>query len=105
MQEFRPLSTLLAAVLPSRGEVPVSDHAQRELARCWGLEAGAAAHHSRPLLFTSGRLVVFAESASWGSEIRHRAQRLTHALAGHGIALNRIEVKILPDAPPPGGPE
>lgn len=103
MPEFQPLSNLLAAVLPSGGEAPAPDPVQRKLVRCWGRQAGAAAAHSRPLLFTSGRLVVFAESASWGNEIRHRAHRLMEALAGDGFDLNALQVKILPDSPPDAG--
>ena len=99
MEDFQPLSNLLAAVLPSRGDVPAADSVQRELARCWRQQAGTAASHSQPLLFTSGRMVVFAESASWGNEIRHRTHSLTEALTARGIRITAIEVKVLPDSP------
>ena len=100
MSEFQPLSNLLAAVLPPGVDAPAADPVQQKLAQCWQRQAGAAAAHSRTLLFTSGRLVVFAESASWGNEIRHRTHSLMEALAGDGFDLNALQVKIQPDAPP-----
>ncbi len=51
---------------------------------------------SQPLLFTSGRLVVFVESAAWGNEIRHQSQYLRDALARHGMDISTIEVKVRP---------
>ena len=97
MKEFQSISSLLKTVLPSVGEVPAADSLQQKLARCWPQQAGAAAAHSQPLLFASGRLVVFVESASWGNEIRHRSQSLITALLENGVRVNAIEVKVLPD--------
>ena len=96
MNEFQSLSSLLKSALRLAGDIPVPDPQQQKLVACWQRQAGTAAAHSQPLFFTSGRLVVFVESASWGNEIRHRAQRLMEALAADGIKLNAIEVKVLP---------
>lgn len=101
MKEFRPLSALLTAALPSGGDVPAPDRIQQKLARCWREQTGAAALHSRPLLFTSGRLVVFVESASWGTEIRHRSGSLMEVLVADGLRISTVEVKVLPDSPAP----
>ena len=96
MKEPQRISTLLAAVLPSAGDIPAPAGVQRQLADFWREHSGAAGMHSWPLLFTSGRLVVFAESASWGMEIRHRSDSLMTALAEHGIRVSVIEVKTRP---------
>ena len=61
----------------------------------------AATMPSWPLLFTSGRLVVFVQSAAHGHEIRHRAPSLLKALAQHGIHATHITVKTQPHSPPP----
>ena len=98
MDEFRALSKLLETVLPSAADVPAADSLQQKLAHCWQQQAGTAAGYSRPLLFTSGRLVVFVESASWGNEIRHRSQSLLDALVENGVRVNFIEVKVVPDS-------
>ena len=104
MKEFQPLANLLPAGGPAKfpGDRPAPDPVQQKLARSWRTRAGAAALHGRPLLFASGRLVVFVETASWGTEIRHHSQGLMEALAGDGIRVNAVEVKVLPDSPPPG---
>ncbi|MGR3983979.1 MAG: DUF721 domain-containing protein [Gammaproteobacteria bacterium] len=96
MTSFRPISELLAAALPQDCDCPAPRAAQLQLARCWRDHLGAAGAHSRPLLFTSGRLVVFVEAASWGNEIRHRAHSLAEALRARGIGVRAIEVKTQP---------
>lgn len=97
MEDFQPLSNLLKTALPAAGEVPVAEAVQQKLNRCWLQQTDAAAIHGHPLLFTSGRLVVFVASAAWGNEIRHRAARLRDGLVASGIRVTEVEVKILPD--------
>ncbi|MGI9309955.1 MAG: DciA family protein, partial [bacterium] len=94
--EFEALSKLLAAA-PTRGrhgDAPAPSDAQRRLGAFWRAHLGAAARCSEPLLFASGRLVVFVESAAWGTEIRHRAPSLIAALAEFDIVVRAIEVKM-----------
>ena len=95
---LKPISSLLEKILPRTGDVPVSADQQQRLARCWREQCGVAGRHGQPLLFTSGRLVVFVESAAWGNEIRHRAHSLQAALAGRGVPVRAIEVKVQPDS-------
>jgi hypothetical protein len=99
MEEFKPISNLLQATLPSGGDAPVNKTIQQKLVCIWHDQLGPAGLHSRPLLFTSGRLVVFTDSASWGSEIRHQSQSLIQALTACDICITEIEVKIRPDSP------
>ena len=99
MNEFQPLAKWLPSALPA-GDRPVGDDAQRQLAHAWRQHAGDAADHCQPLLFASGRLVVFTESASWGNEIRHRTPSIKSALTAAGITITDLTIKILP-APPP----
>lgn len=128
MKEFQLISNLLTSAMPSCGDIPAAAHLQRKLAHRWCAQAGNIAAHSQPLLFTSGRLVIFVESAAWGNEIRHRAHSLCTALNhddsadnsendngkddkkdtkndnGNDITINAIEVKILPNSPPADKP-
>ncbi|MGR3914204.1 MAG: DUF721 domain-containing protein [Gammaproteobacteria bacterium] len=97
MTAFRPLSELLAAALPQGCDCPAPRTAQLRLAQFWREHLGATGAHSRPLLFASGRLVVFAESAAWGNEIRHRAPSLMNALRAGGIEARAIDVKTQPE--------
>ena len=118
MKGLEPISRLLTAALPASGDRPAGHDVQRRLADFWRAELGggvevvggaavdaaamdAATMPSSPLLFTSGRLVVFVQSAAHGHEIRHRAPSLLKALAQHGIHATHITVKTQPHSPPP----
>lgn len=98
---WRLISQVPVAALTAGGERPAADPVQQRLADFWPKHLGAAAMHSWPLLFTSGRLVVFVEAAAWGHEIRHRAPGLLDALGRHGIPARDITVKTRPPSPPP----
>jgi hypothetical protein len=97
MKEFEPISNLLQAALPPGEDSPAPEITQQKLVCIWHEQLGAAGLHSRPLLFTSGRLVVFTQFASWGSEIRNQTQGLMQALSAHDIFVTGIEVKIRPE--------
>lgn len=98
---WRLISQVPVAALTGGGERPAADPAQQRLADFWPRHLGAAGLHSWPLLFTSGRLVVFVEAAAWGHEIRHRAPGLLDTLGRHGIPARTITVKTRPPSPPP----
>ena len=96
MSEFRKISEMLSAALPDKSARPAARDAQARVADFWREHLGAAGAHSKPLLFASGRLVVFVEAASWGNEIRHRAPSLAAALRACGISVQKVEVKTQP---------
>lgn len=98
MKGLEPITKLLAGVLPNSGERPVEPSQQDYLAHLWQekLGLGEVSVHSWPLLFTSGRLVVFTESAIWGNELRHQSSIVIRALAQHGIQVNSVVVKTRP---------
>lgn len=98
---WRLISQVPVAALTAGGERPAADPVQQRLAGFWRGHLGAAGMHSWPLLFTSGRLVVFVEAPAWGHEIRHRAPGLLDALGRHGIPARTITVKTRPPSPPP----
>ena len=99
--DWRTVAGLLAALPVAAAERPADDAAQRRLADFWARHFGPAAARSTPLLFASGRLVVFVDAAAWGHEIRHRAPGLLQELTRNGIAANSITVKTRPPPPPP----
>jgi len=98
---WRLISEVPVAASMAGGERPAADPVQQRLADFWPGHLGAAGLHSWPLLFTSGRLVVFVEAAAWGHEIRHRAPGLLDALRRHGIPARTITVKTRPPSPLP----
>jgi len=99
--DWRTVAGLLAALPVAAAERPADDAAQQRLADFWARHFGPAAARSTPLLFASGRLVVFVEAAAWGHEIRHRAPGLLDDLGRHGISARTITVKMHPPSPPP----
>ena len=100
MTAFRQISALLDAALAETSDRPAPRDTQTRLERFWRGNLGAAGAQSRPLLFASGRLVVFVEAASWGMEIRHRAPSLAETLRARGFAVEKIEVKTQPETAP-----
>ena len=96
MPEFQPLCQFVTAALPSGKDVPAESALQKKMSTCWRKHAGNATMHSQPLLFASGRVVAFVESATWGNEIRHHAEHLRQALIADGIPVTGVEVKIMP---------
>lgn len=104
MQEFKPVADWLGQALP-RAERPAPAASQTKLAEVWREYWRGSGVQGAPLLFASGRLVVFVTAACWGNEIRHRAPRLQAALAAHGFHIQRVEVKHRPanmeDSPRP----
>lgn len=93
MQGFKPISSLIASALPSSGDMPADSSIQTRLVRFWHAQLGMVAMHSFPLLFTSGRLVVFVESAAWGNEIRHQSHSLMETLAQHDISVRSVKIQ------------
>ena len=73
---------------------PANAFIQAEIQRRWGRCAGRAAAESFPLLFRSGRLVIFTESAIWATELRH--QQHTIRLELESFEINEIQVKARP---------
>lgn len=73
---------------------PAKEAVQVEIRRRWGRCAGRAAAASFPLLFRSGRLVIFTESAIWATELRHQQQAIRQELESFNI--KEIEVKARP---------
>ncbi|MGI9319479.1 MAG: DciA family protein [bacterium] len=97
-KEFRSVSNLLNTQLFDTDDSPVGEHIQQQLVDRWPGCAGRAAIWSYPLLFRSGRLVVFTESAIWATELRHQKQAIEDGLIGLGI--KQIIVRASPQVFP-----
>ncbi len=98
IKEFRSVSSLLRTQLTNTDDGPVDQAMQQQLLDRWPRCAGKAAMWSFPLLFRSGRLVIFTESAIWATELRHQRQTIENGLAGLGV--NQIVVRASPEVFP-----
>ncbi len=93
---------LLGDQLHDSENAPEREEVQAEIRRLWGRCAGRAADASIPLLFRSGRLVIFTESAIWATELRHQQSAIRKELESFNI--KEIEVKARPGILPPARP-
>ena len=94
IKEFRPVSNLLKNLSLEFDDGPADQELQRLLLDRWSECAGKAAISSFPLLFRSGRLVIFTDSAIWATELRHRRQAIEAGLGD--IVVTEISVRVSP---------
>lgn len=87
-------------------DAPEDESVQEEIRLRWAHCAGNAAGLSVPLLFRSGRLVVYTRSPVWATELLHQQQRILSALSDLGA--RKMVVRTTPSmhpAPRPAGRE
>ena len=85
-------------------DAPEDESVQEEIRLRWARCAGNAAELSTPLLFRSGRLVVYTRSPIWATELLHQQQRILAALSDLGA--RKMVVRTTPamlSAPRPAG--
>lgn len=74
---------------------PIAD--QNTLHEIFGQLLGQSTAFIQPVLFKSGRLIVYAQAAVWGQHIQHRHDRLLQRCQAAGLHVSDIKVKVLPD--------
>jgi hypothetical protein len=94
LKEFRSISNLIQSIAVESDDGPAEPSLQQLLKARWAECAGRAAPWSFPLLFRSGRLVIFTESAIWATELRHQRQTIENGL--RDLDINQITVRASP---------
>lgn len=102
LKGFRAISTLIQKNLQHYDNRPVAAEIQTALTRKWLQCAGRAAPFSYPLLFQSGRLVIFTQSAVWSTELRHQIQHIQKQLTD--FQFDTVEIKVMPSRVAPSPP-
>jgi len=100
MKEFKSISGMIRNNYPVSKDPPVDDSLQNSLVKYWNEHAGIAAPYTYPLLFQSGRLVVFCDSAVWATQIRHQKPSLLRQLNDNNFNVADIFPKIRPASSP-----
>ena len=104
MKEFKSIAQVIKRViknsLPVSEDRPAVERLQQSLSDYWRKQIGIAAAHTYPLLFQSGRLVVFCDSAAWATQIRHQKPSLLRQLNDHNFKISDINIKIRPASSP-----
>jgi hypothetical protein len=96
MQDFQTIAHLI----PNFGDrvddppAPVKD--QNALRAIFIDLLGQSAEFIQPVLFRSGRLIIYAEAAVWGQHIQHRHRRLMERCHADGLHITDIKVKVRP---------
>ncbi len=96
MQDFQTITHLI----PNFGDrvddppAPVKD--QNVLRAIFVDLLGQSAEFIQPVLFRSGRLLIYAEAAVWGQHIQHRHSRLMSRCHSDGLHITEIKVKVRP---------
>lgn len=95
MQEFKSIGDFLDEIALSTEQL-ASATLQEKLDAAWQQYWQGNKTRGKPMLFASGRLVVFVSSSCWGNEIRHSSTKLIQLMRDNGININSIEVKAMP---------
>ncbi len=96
MKEFKSVAWMVKNQLPVSQDPPQDEESQRALRAYWRQNAGIAAPYTYPLLFQSGRLVLFCDSAAWGTRIRYQIPSLLRQLNESGFGIREIKTRIRP---------
>jgi hypothetical protein len=99
-KDLRLITELLPRDIAAGQDAPADREHQDAVRAQWGDCAGRAAPLSMPLLFRSGRLVVYTGSAVWATELRLQQRRILAALAPIGVTRMDIRTTPAPLSPP-----
>lgn len=89
----RSLAHLLAGLVSTWDDSP-ADTEQQRLLQGWNEYVGIIATHSQPLLFRSGRLVVFCDSPASATQLRHQIPSLHRQLREQQFTVTDIVAKL-----------
>jgi len=96
MKEFQTIEHLIPNFGDRVDDPPASAADQQSLRLIFEDLLGQSARFIQPVLFRSGRLIVYAQAAIWGQHIQHRHASLMDRGLVAGLHINKIEVKIRP---------
>ena len=96
MKSFQTISGLVRQELAHCEDLPVVPYIQEKLKKSWRKQASDAVMHTFPILFDSGKLVIYCESSVWSTSLRHRSKSLLQKMQADGIPVESVKIKLLP---------
>ena len=96
MKSFQTISGLVRQELAHCEDLPVTPYIQEKLKKSWRKRAPDAIMHTFPILFDSGKLVIYCESSVWSTSLRHRNKSLLQKIQADGIPVESVKIKLLP---------
>jgi len=97
MPEFQTIEHLIPNFGGRVDDPPASPQQQASLQSIFENLLGQSARFIQPVLFRSGRLIIYAEAAVWGQHIKHRHATLMEQCKHEGLHVQNIEVKVRPN--------
>ncbi len=98
----KAIGDLVSDYVLGQKDPPMSETVQQILQQRWLQHAGNAGIHSQPLLFQSGRLVVYTLSPIWATELRHQQHKIMSGLADLGAT--HFTIRTTPTVAANSGP-
>ncbi len=96
MQDFQTIAHLIPNFGDRVDDPPAPVEQQNALRTIFRDLLGQSVDFIQPILFRSGRLIVYAEAAVWGQHIQHRHVTLLNRCNSAGLHVNDIKVKVRP---------
>jgi hypothetical protein len=96
MQDFQTIAHLIPNFGDRVDDPPAPVEDQNALRAIFIDLLGQSAEFIQPVLFRSGRLIIYAEAAVWGQHIQHRHSRLMERCHADGLHITDIKVKVRP---------
>ena len=96
MQDFQTIAHLIPNFGDRVDDPPAPLSTQNALRTIFTDLLGQSARYIQPVLFRSGRLIIYAEAAIWGQHIQHRHARLLERCLAEGLHVSDIKVKVRP---------
>jgi hypothetical protein len=100
MKKSKPISTLIDQILPEFGDPPADQSIQSRLSDFWRDDSGIIAPFTRPFLYKSGRLVIFCDSSTWSTQVRHQSPSLLKQIKEQGFFVSEIVIRTIPESRP-----
>lgn len=97
MQDFQTIAHLIPSFDNRVDDPPATMAAQSKLHDIFQALLGQSKRYIHPVLFKSGRLIVYAQASVWGQHIQHRHNRLMQQCQIAGLHVTEIKVKVIPD--------
>lgn len=97
---FRRLSSILKVELGPQYDPLIGTAKLGKLQHAWRqIVCESTAHHSRPLHYASGRLVIGADSPVWANALRHQLPSLLRSLQDRGHSdVRELTVRVTPSS-------
>lgn len=100
MKKSKPISALIEQILPEFDDPPADQDIQNRLADFWRDDSGIIAPYTRTFLYKSGRLVVFCDSSTWSTQVRHQSPSLLKQIKEQGFLVSEIVIRTIPESKP-----